>query len=94
MAYTKIADTNLCYGEGEKYLNEYMTKHKEAIFQPERSRPGKIVMEVNKILRLDVPTLHKYDWINSVRPIAHIHSQYLVFEVTEQQADSLRKIYQ
>jgi hypothetical protein len=27
LAYKKVADTNLCYGEGEKYLKEYMAKH-------------------------------------------------------------------
>jgi len=93
LAYKKIADTNLCYGEGEKYLKEYMAKHGEAIFQPGAPMPGKIVMEVNEMLNLNIASIHKYDWISSLQPIAHIHSQYLIFEVTAQQADSLQKIY-
>jgi Dolichyl-phosphate-mannose-protein mannosyltransferase len=92
-AYKRIADTNLCYGEGEKYLQEYMAAHRDAILQPNRPIPGKIVMEVNDMLNLNISSIHKYDWISSLQPVAHIHSQYLVFEVTKQQADSLQKIY-
>jgi hypothetical protein len=92
-AYKKIADTNLCYGEGERYLKEYMANHENAILRPDRPVPGKIVVEVNEMLNLNMPSIHKYAWISSLQPIAHIHSQYLVFEVTQQQADSLQKIY-
>ena len=93
LAYNKIADTNLCYGEGDKYLKKYLAIHKDAIFQPDRPVAGKIVMEVNEILNLNMRSLHKYDWARSLSPTTHIHSEYLVFQITEQQADSLRKIY-
>jgi hypothetical protein len=93
LAYKKIADTNLCYGEGDKYLKKYLSNHKDAIFQPDKPVAGTVVMEVNEILNFHMRSLHKYDWVRSLDPAAHIHSEYLVFRVTEQQADSLRKIY-
>jgi len=93
LAYQKIADTNLCYGEGDKYLKKYLAIHTDAIFQPDKPVAGKIVMEVNEILNLNMRSLHKYDWVRSLNPVTHIHSEYLVFQITEQQADSLRKIY-
>jgi len=93
MAYKKIADTNLSYGEGDKYLKKYLANHRDAIFQPVRPVAGKIVMEVNEVLDLNMRSLHKYDWAASLSPVAHIHSQYLVFQISGEQADSLQKVY-
>lgn len=94
MAYKKIADSNLCYGEGRKYLLNYLRKNKEAIYLPDKIIPGKIVVDINKITIMNMATMHKYDWLRSLDPVTHIHSQYLVFEVSPHQADSLRKLYQ
>ena len=92
MAYKKIADTNLSYGEGEKYLAAYLAKNPDAKYLPEKIETGKIIMEVNEMLNLDIQTMGKYDWAKSLTPIDHIHSQYLIFQVSEATADSLRKI--
>ena len=93
MAYKKIADTNLCYGEGDKYLKKYLADNRDAIFQPDKPVAGKIVLEVNELLNLNMRSLHKYDWAASLSPVTHIHSEYLVFQITKEQADSLQKVY-
>jgi len=93
MAYKKIADTNLCYGEGGKFLMEYRNRHPEASYLPEKISPGKIVMEVNEMLNLNIATMGKYDWVRGLTPSGHIQSQYLIFEVSRVQADSLRKVH-
>lgn len=92
LAYRKIADTNLCYGEGKNYLEKYLTENPEAILLPEKPISGKIVMEVNEMLNMNIRTVGKYDWIHELIPVDHIHSQYLIFEVTGTKADSLQKI--
>jgi len=94
MAYKKIADTNLCYGEGKKYLQEYLRKNPGAVYLPDKPIAGKIVMEVNEMLNKDIATMHQYDWVLPLKPIDHIHSQYLVFNVSPAFADSLRKLHQ
>jgi hypothetical protein len=93
LAYKKIADTNLCYGEGSMFLKEYLSKHPDAVYLREKPIPGKVVFEVNEMLNLDIATMHKYDWVISLEPVSHIHSQYLIFNVSTQTADSLKKIY-
>lgn len=93
MAYTKIADTNLCYGEGKKYLSAYLGRHPEAKYMPAEITSGKIVMEVNEMLNLDIGTMGKYDWVRAFEPSDHIHSQYLIFDVKEKQADSLKAVH-
>ena len=93
LAYTKIADTNICYGEGAKYLQQYLAKNPGTIYSPEKPTPGKIILEVNEMLNLNMATIHKFDWAKSLRPVDHIHSQYLVFDIDKQTADSLLKRY-
>jgi hypothetical protein len=93
LAFRKIADSNLCYGEGVKYLTQYLSKHKEALYLPDKPTSGKIIMEVNEMVNLNIKSQHKYDWIRSFHPVGHIHSQYLIFEVNPAVADSLKKIH-
>jgi dolichyl-phosphate-mannose-protein mannosyltransferase len=92
MAYKKIADTNLCYGEGKKYLSEYLSENPDAKYLPDKIEQGKIVMELGEMLNLNIKTMGKYDWVRTFTPVDHIHSQYLVFQISEAAADSLQKI--
>jgi len=92
MAYKKIADTNLCYGEGIGFLKTYLQQHPEAQYLPPGIRSGTIIMEVNEILDLKMATMGKYDWVKGLQPTGHIHSQFLIFEVSPAMADSLRKV--
>jgi len=89
MAYKKLADSNLCYGEGGKFLQKYLARNPDAVLMPERPVAGKIVMEVNEMLNKDIKTIGKYDWVNKLTPVDHVHSQYLVFNVSQGFVDSV-----
>ena len=91
MAYKKIADTNLCYGEGQKFLREYLSENKNVMLSPEKSIAGKIVIDVNDLLHVNPGTIGRYDWLRSFTPVDHIHSQYLVFDVKQSFIDSLKQ---
>lgn len=93
LAYTKLADTNICYGEGGRFLQQYLRQHPEAQYLPTAVRSGKIVMEINEMLNLNIATMHKYDWVKRLVPSDHIHSQYLIFDVSAARADSLQKAH-
>ncbi|HWI91375.1 MAG TPA: glycosyltransferase family 39 protein [Flavisolibacter sp.] len=93
LVYKKIASTNICYGEGKKFLQDYLIKNPDAAYMPETPISGKAVFEVNELLSLHIRTQHKYDWAKSLMPIDHIHSQYLIFDIDKQAADSLKKLY-
>lgn len=94
MAYQKLADSNICYGEGGKYLAHYLDLHPGAQYLPPKIASGQIIMEVNEMLNLNIATMHKFDWVRALTPVDHIHSQYLIFEVSPAQADSLKKVHQ
>lgn len=93
MAYRKIADTNICYGEGAVFLKKYLKKNKDAVYLPDKPIAGKVVMEVNEMLNLNIQTMGKYDWARNLIPVDDIQSQFLIFNVSKEQADSLLKIH-
>lgn len=97
MAYKKIGDSNLSYGEGRKFLQSYLEKNKDAIFSPDSIISGKIVLDANRVLGLNWPASeygYKFIWAKDLIPVDHIHSEYLIYNISPRTADSLRNIYQ
>ena len=92
-AYKKLADSNICYGEGKKYLNQFLEANKTAVYLPDRPQGGKVVMEINEMLNMNIATINKYNWARNLKPSGHIHSQYLIFDINPAMADSLQKLY-
>jgi hypothetical protein len=95
MVYKKIADTNVSYGEGNLFLLQYMEKHKDALFQVDTIIPGKIIMDVNSALGIYAPKPYKpsdFSWVKDLVPNDHIHSQYLIYDISPETADSLRAV--
>ena len=89
-AYKKLADSNICYGEGKKYLNQFLETNKTAVYLPDRPQAGKVVMEINEMLNMNIATINKYNWTENLKPSGHIHSQYLIFDISPAMADSLQ----
>jgi hypothetical protein len=83
LVYRKISDTNITYGEGKKFLDNWMKKNPGAVFQPDSPVTGKVVIDGGYLNNLHIQAMHKFDWIRSLEPVDHIHSQYLVFDVSQ-----------
>jgi len=98
MVYKKLGDSNLEFGEGKNFLKSYLEKNKDAIFAPDSIIAGKIVIDANRLLGLNVGESGEYKfkfiWAKDIIPVDHIHSQYLIYDITPKMADSLKKIYQ
>ena len=41
-AYKKLADSNICYGEGKKYLHQFLEANKTAVYLPDKPQAGKM----------------------------------------------------
>lgn len=82
-AYKYIGDSNLYYGEGRFWLTKYLESHPESVFEPTKPTAGLIILSINDYI--DVWNTHEYDWLIKLQkqPIDHIHSQYLIFKVSE-----------
>ena len=97
MAYKTLADTNIGYREGEKFRIDYMKKNPEVIFAPDSIIPGKIMLDANRVLGLNNNKgnyAYQFIWAKDLIPVDHIHSQYLIYDITPKMADSLNNIYQ
>ena len=97
MVYKKLGDTNLDFWEGRKFLKSYLEKNKDAIFSPDSIIAGKIVLDANRLLGLNAGGSSEYPfkfiWAKDLIPVDHIHSQYLIYDITPKMADSLKIIY-
>ncbi len=82
-AYKYIGDSNLYYGEGGFWLKKYMELHPGSVFKPTKPKAGLIIISINDYI--DVWNTHEYDWLEELQkqPVDHIHSQYLIFKVSE-----------
>lgn len=97
MVYKKLGDTNLDFWEGRNFLKSYLEKNKDAIFSPDSIIAGKIVLDANRLLGLNAGGSSEYPfkfiWAKDLIPVDHIHSQYLIYDITPKMADSLKIIY-
>ena len=97
MVYKTLADTNIGYGEGRKFLQAYLEKNPAAILAPDSIVPGKIVLDANRVLGLNTNLgeyAYQFIWAKDLIPVDHIHSQYLIYVITPKMADSLKSVYQ
>ena len=98
MVYKKLGDTNLDFWEGQNFLKSFLEKNKDAIFAPDSIIAGKIVLDANRLLGLNFggsgEYQFKYIWAKDLIPADHIHSQYLIYDITPKMADSLKNIYE
>jgi 4-amino-4-deoxy-L-arabinose transferase-like glycosyltransferase len=96
MVYKTLGDTNIGYREGGKFLQSYLRKNPAAIFAPDSIIAGKIVLDANRVLALNTNRgeyTYQFIWAKDLVPVDHIHSQYLIYDITPRTADSLKKIY-
>ena len=97
MVYKKLGDTNLSFNEGGFFLKSYLEKNKDAIVAPGSIMAGKIVLDANGVLGLNSGAKGKryeFIWAKDLIPVDHIHSQFLIYDITPKMADSLRNIYE
>lgn len=97
MAYKTLGDTNIGYLEGEKFRIAYMKEHPEIVFAPDSIIPGRIMLDANRVLGLNNNLgeyAYRFIWAKDLIPVDHVHSQYLIYDITPKMADSLKNIYQ
>jgi hypothetical protein len=76
--------------ECKKYLNQFLETNKKAVYLPRKPQAGKVIMEIKEML--NIATINKSNWAKNLKPTGHIHSQYLIFDISTSKADSLQKL--
>ncbi len=90
MSYRILADSNLDWGQDNDQIDRYLEEHPDVIWQPERPTAGRILVGINW---LDgVFKRHHDRWLREhFRPVGQLHYSHLLFEVTPQDVERLKR---
>jgi hypothetical protein len=87
-AYKILADSNLDWGQSERYLHRWRKAHPEAIYQPDRPMPGTLIVPVNWLVGVFAPERNR--WLReNFEPDEHIAHAYLVYRITPQDLERI-----
>jgi len=90
-AYKYLVDSNLDWGQGQYYLQDYTASHPGAVYEPKQAVSGLIIVSPNDLVGSTPPdNLDRYKWLReNFQPIETIAYEYLVYDVSPQ---ALQKI--
>lgn len=81
-AYSIMADSNLDYRQGNKWLATYLNDNPDVKLPGSVPVPGKLIIGVNDYLNLD--QTNRYEWLKrNFKPVGHFKHCFLLFEVGE-----------
>ncbi len=92
-AYKYLADSNIDWNQNRNFLNEYLKKNPDAVYNPKNKRFGKIVVSVNALtgvwnyaVRDKNAARSQYAWLrDNFTPSDHIAYSYLVYDINQEE---------
>ena len=81
-AWRLLADSNLDWGQSERYVKRWLAAHPEAVLEPPRPRTGTIVIRANFLT--GVLGDDRFAWLRRLDPVGQVAYSYLVFDVRQQ----------
>ena len=91
-AYKYLSDSNINWGQGKYYLQDYLSKHPEAIYEPDRIESGQIIASPDDLIGVtDDP--QKFAWLReNFEPAGTVADVYLIYDISQQDLEQLCKI--
>lgn len=77
-AYKVMADSNLDWGQGEKFLEKYLASHKEVKRAEDGEGEGTYIVGMSEYVGYRDP---KVEWIRKYKPFDHVYFSYLLIKV-------------
>ena len=88
-AYKVLADSNIDWGQGERYLAQYIKRHPDTRVRPETPVAGRVVVGVNQLTGV-TGDAQRYAWLReNFSPSEMIAHAYVVFDVSEENLRSM-----
>ncbi len=78
-AWRLLADSNLDWGQNERFVKRWLAAHPQAVLEPPRPRTGTIVVRANFLT--GVLGDDRFAWLRRLDPVDHVGYSYLVFDV-------------
>lgn len=78
-AFLTVGCSNIDFGQGISAAHKYISEHPGVKFAPQKPQTGKFLISVTDYQ--DGFGLHYYDWLQSYKPVSHVHHSFLLIEV-------------
>ncbi|MBN2490575.1 MAG: glycosyltransferase family 39 protein [Planctomycetes bacterium] len=93
MAYRVLADSNLDWGQNEKYAFEYVRRHPGTHLNPKIPFPGRALISANILLGIEKPAEYPHNWWlrQNLQPVAHVAYSYLVVVIPPEAVHEILK---
>jgi hypothetical protein len=89
-AYEILADSNLDWGQNQRFLAQYCQLNPPCTVNPDGPTTGTIIVGANDLVGITSPPV-RYRWLREhFRPSGHVAYSYLVFEITAEDLDQNR----
>jgi hypothetical protein len=89
LAYRVLADSNLDWGQGRWYMEQYLQRHPEVQLSPSTPVAGTIAVNANHLVGITAEP-EQYRWLReNFRPVRSVAYSYLVYQI---EGEDLRKI--
>ena len=80
--YRYLAGTNINWGQNRWYRDRYLEAHPEVHPNRVKPRPGKVLVNVNRLIADSYPD--EFRWLReNFEPVNHVAYSYLIFDITE-----------
>jgi hypothetical protein len=80
-AYRILVDSNLDWGQDDRYVARYLRAHPEVSLGPDRPRPGTLLVSANNYVGLSRD--EQFRWLReNFEPVGHVAYAHLLFRVT------------
>ncbi len=87
--YKYLSDSNLDWGQGQIYLEQYLSEHPEAVYAPDHVQAGTLVVGGSDLVGI-LEDPNKYAWLrNHFEPVDIIAYTYFVYQISAQQIAEL-----
>jgi hypothetical protein len=89
MAYQYLSDSNLNWGQGKYYLQDYLSRHPNAVYEPDKVQSGLIIVSPDDLVGVtDDP--QKFAWLrDNFKPVDTVAYVYLVYDISPQSLELL-----
>lgn len=82
LAYQKLADSNLDWGQDKAELSKYLEDNPEIIFEPAQPTDGLIIVGVNELTGV-VGSSKSFEWLReNFLPIDNFNYSYLIYDIS------------
>jgi 4-amino-4-deoxy-L-arabinose transferase-like glycosyltransferase len=87
--YKYLSDSNLDWGQGQIYLEEYLSGHPDAVYSPDRVQAGTLVVGGSDLVGI-LENPNRYAWLREhFEPVDTVAYTYFVYQISPQEIAKL-----